>query len=798
MSLRLSSFPRSIGPRRCIATLAGALTASVPVVILATSPAFAQSADQSAPLPPVVVEAPKKPAKQKAAAKKKPGATAGSQTAAPPQPQPVTGATGPSISTAESSTSPLYADPGPGPNLAVPNTTGSRLNMTPLETPGSVDIISGSAARERGQNDVVEAVTQNAPGITSVALPVLGTAFTSRGFVGNGSITRLYDGTRLYPGRGGASTFPFNMWSVERIEVLHGPASVLYGDGAIGGVINVIPKKAITDKQFNEAQVFFDSNNTRRASIDSGGPVTDALAYRINVTKDASDGWVDNGDSENFAISGAVRAQVSPDLVFSLSHDYADREPTTYFGVPYPDGVFDDRIKDKNYNFDNAFTKFRDEWTQLKTEWQAVDGVTVRNVAYRLETRREFQNVEDYVWNTSTDRIDRSTALHILQEQQQVGNRLDATIRSKFAGIGNEAVVGFDVNHGKFNYSNYSLPFAMPIPDVDPFDPDLGSFPDHELVPQFDSELSQRSVFLEDRLILNQYVTVVGGARWDTTTINRDDLLNPSNAFEETFNSFNWRAGIVVTPVRGLAFYGQYAVGADPIDVPQLDYTKDISGLKQTTGRQYEIGVKQALFGGAVEWSLSAYDIVKNDLLIRSVFIDFNTPPFLFTTLQQIGQQSSRGIEATFGAELGYGWRLDANGALLEAKYDEFKYVDFNTLEMVDYAGKTALLVPRETANVWLTWDFAPGWQAGGGIQYVGASFENFANTVERPAYTIANAALQWQPTASTTLDFRVKNLFDKTYAQYLRTDPTLAEGGTLQGYIAPPRTFEGSVSVRF
>src|SRR4029079_18775822 len=131
-----------------------------------------------------------------------------------------------------------------------------RLGLTPLETPASVDIISGETARERGQFSIVDAVTQNSPGFSSVAIPVLGSAFSARGFQGNNSITRLYDGTRLYPGAGGTTTYPFNMWSVERIEVLHGPASVLYGDGAIGGVINVVPKKPITEGLFNQAQVY--------------------------------------------------------------------------------------------------------------------------------------------------------------------------------------------------------------------------------------------------------------------------------------------------------------------------------------------------------------------------------------------------------------------------------------------------------------------------------------------------------------------------------------------------------------
>ena len=747
------------------------------------------------PLPPVVVEAPSKPAK-KAVAKKKSSATVTAPAFKPePSQQPLSAA-----ATAESSSSPLYADPGPGPNLDVPNTTGSRLNMTPLQTPAGVDIISGATARERGQGDIVEAVTQNAPGVTSIAIPVLGTSFAARGFFGNGSVARLYDGTRLYPGRGGSSTFPFNMWSVERIEVLHGPASVLYGDGAIGGVINIIPKKPITNAQFNEAQIFFDSNMTRRVSLDSGGPVTDAVAYRLNVTKDASDGWVDNGDSENLGISGAVRVQASDDLVFSISHDHSDREPMKYFGIPYRDGVFDKSIKGKNYNFADALAEFRDEWTQFKTEWHATDGVTVRNVAYRLESRREFRNVEDYTWDTAShpEVIKRSTALHILQGQNQIGNRLDATVRSQFFGVGNEAVVGFDVNRGKFDYSYYSVPFGMTIPSVDPYNPNPGYFPNpNALAPLFDSELFQRSFFVEDRLILNRYVTFVGGARWDTTTISRDDLQDPSNDFERDFNSFNWRTGVVVTPLPGLAFYGQYAVGSDPIDVPQLDYTKDISNLKQTSGRQYEVGVKQSLFGGAVEWSLAAYDIVKNDLLIRNTSIDWNTFT-IETKLQQIGQQSSRGIEATFGAELGGGWRLDANGALVDANYDEFQYFDFDTLEMNNYSGKRPVLIPKQTANIWLTWAFAPGWQVGAGAQYVGAAFENFANTVERPAYTVYNTALQWKPTSAVTLDFRVKNIFDRTYAQYLRTYPDVSESNDIQAYVAPPRTFELSLGYRF
>jgi iron complex outermembrane receptor protein len=737
--------------------------------------AHAQSSQSTEDLPPVVVDG-SQPKKKAVKAK-----------AAPSQAQPV------QTSTQEPEPiEPLAAESGepnesaPGLNLSTAGATGSRLGLTPLETPASVDVISGETARERGQHSIVDAVTQNAPGFSSVAIPVLGSAFASRGFQGNNSVTRLYDGTRLYPGTGGTTTYPFSMWSVERIEVLHGPASVLYGDGAIGGIVNVIPKKPITKGMFNEAEIFFDSNMTRRASLDSGGALTKDVSYRLNIGADASDGWVDHGDSENLGISGVLRWQASPDVVFTISHDYADQEPMTYYGVPYRNGVLDKRTKDKNYNIGNAFAEFEDRWTQFKTEWRVNEALSVRNVAYYLESRREFRNSEDYSWNGA--QIDRSRPLHILQDQDQVGNRFDATLRTTFFGMGSETVVGFEVNRANFARSSGGPPTGVGAPSVDPYNPVPGAVPT-TLVPQHKSELEQKSFFVEDRLSLNPYLSLVGGVRWDSSNVARDDLVSPAGSFEDDFSSFNWRVGAVVTPVKGLAFFGQYSVASDPLDRPLLDYLKSTADFDLTRGRQLEIGVKHTLFDGALEWSLAGYDIVKKDLTIL-------TP--MFETVQ-IGQQSSRGIEAAIGFELGAGWRVDANGALLKAEYDEFNYIDFNDPAFfVDYAGKVPILVPERTANIWVTWAFAPRWQASAGLQYVGSAFENFANTVERPSYTVTNIGLQWQPTDAATLDFRIKNLFDKTYAAYYRADPLSSDDSTIQGWIAPPRTFEAAMRVRF
>src|SRR3569833_2554112 len=98
----------------------------------------------------------------------------------------------------------------------------------------------------------------------------------------------LFDGTRLYVGAG-TLTFPYDTWSSQCIEVLRGPASVLYGEGAIGGAINVISKMPLWD-QGNQAEESFDCNMTRRIAVDSGGPVYKYVAYRISATAGAAGG----------------------------------------------------------------------------------------------------------------------------------------------------------------------------------------------------------------------------------------------------------------------------------------------------------------------------------------------------------------------------------------------------------------------------------------------------------------------------------------------------------------------------
>lgn len=673
-----------------------------------------------------------------------------------------------------------------GLNLRTPDRTASRLGLTPLETPASVDIVSGETARLRGQDTIADAVTQDATGITTIAAPGNGNgAFTSRGFAGPNSIQQLYDGTRFFVGAN-TVTFPFDTWNVERIEVLRGPSSVLYGDGAIGGIINVVPKKP-TFVPINVARAVVGSDGVARLALDSGGGIAQAeygntFAYRLNVSGNRADGWIrPEGDFRNLAVSAALLFQPSPDLAFTLSHDLGYQEPARYWGTPLVEGRIPELIRFNNYNVRDAKITWADNWTQLKTEWSPSADITIRNTAYRLTSRRHWLDVEQYAFNRNTGLVDRSDYLEIYHNQEQVGDRFDATFRGDVLGHPNQFAAGFDVNHIDFRHTNnfnavFTQTTSVPLTGYDP-----GYFPpDGRAQPAYATQTNQASVFAEDRLQITDRLSFLTGVRFDLPTLQRQDLQTGAQ-FERTYRSLGYRFGLVFNPTPDTALYAQYSVATDPVN-SLITLSQPLAGFKLATGDQVEIGAKGLAFDGAVEWTLAGYRIVKDNLISRL--------PGTSAVGVQVGSQSSQGVELALGWRFAPGWRLDGNLALLHAQYDSFTQVVDGLA--VSYAGKQPLDVPERVANLWLTWEVDRAWTARVGLQNVGEVYSDFGNTARRPAYNLVNLVLDRQVTADSRLSLRVYNLFDKVYA----ISGNAVNGVGTNWLLGRPRSFEVAYTV--
>jgi iron complex outermembrane receptor protein len=668
------------------------------------------------------------------------------------------------------------ADPV-GLNLNTPNRSGSRLGLTPFETPASIEIIPGQKIRDRGQNTVNEAVTQNATGITTLGAPGNGfTSFTSRGFAGLNSVMNLYDGTRLYVGAG-TITFPFDTWNVDRIEVLRGPASVLYGEGATGGVINVVPKKP-TFVSINEARVALDTNLTRRAALDSGGALSDTVAYRLNVSANQSEGWLrQNGDFSNAAISGALLWQPTPEFGVTLQHDHGFQAPLAYFGTPLIDGTVPRALRFQNYNVRDDRILFTDNWTQLKVEWNPNEHVTLRNTAYYLSSERRYRDVESYALVPATGLVRRSDYIQILHDQDQVGDRFDATFRHGLWGMKNTVVVGFDANHIDFKHTNNS-PYAG-VTSVPLFGFDPGSFLNVSPTrPGYRTSTDQVSVFAEDRLQVTDQFSLVAGFRYEVPRIVREDLVTPANGFSKSFEAVSYRFGAVYNPLPETALYVSYSTAVDPVG-SLITLSLSQQAFRLSTGRQIEGGVKQTLWDGRAEFTLAGYHIEKDNLL--------SADPLRPTVTVQVGSQSATGFEASGSVALLDNLRLEGNLALVQAQYDRFEQAVAG--RAVSYRGNQPTNVPEQVANAWVSWAFLPRWEARVGVQHVGPTFADFANTSRRPDYTILNAGLDYRVTDKSRLSVRGHNLTDEIYP---------VTGSTTSWLLGQPRTVEVAYTVTF
>jgi iron complex outermembrane receptor protein len=654
------------------------------------------------------------------------------------------------------------------PRLERPSSTGSNLDLTPFQTPASVETVTRAQLESRGDASVINAITRST-GISTLGHPGnSGSALSARGFTDSTSVMRLYDGTRQYGGVG--VSFPFDTWSIDRIEVLRGPASVIYGDGAIGGVINVVPKKPTRGTVRNEFEARLGTEGERALAFGSGGAIDEKLSYRLDVSGDRSDGWVDRGDNSRLSFSGAVRLDVSPEFNATLSHSQGRHKPMQYFGTPLVNGQPLRALREKNYNVADSAMEFKDRWTELAAQWTPSSQVTVRSKLYHVESDRYWRNAETYVYNAGL--IDRSGNTEIRHNQSQTGNTTNATFSGSLFGRPNQVSVGFDVNRSSFQHTNNT--YTGSSGSVDPFDPAPGVFVSAApFIPRYRNDAQQHALFAEERLEVTPRWSVIGGVRADHADVSRTDLVAGGTAFDRSYSNTGWRVGTVFQVDPNTAVYAQYAKAADPVS-GLLMLAPANSAFEMSTGKQLEVGIKQSFWNRSGDWTLAVYTIEKNNLLTRDT-----TNPALRV---QVGQRSSRGVEGTLSLPLNPTLQLDANVALLKARYDDFTESVGGVA--VSRNGNVPTDVPQRLANLWLGWKVVPDWTFSGGLRHVGERYADNANALKLPAYTVTDLALQWQTTPATSIALRGFNVFDRYYftsSYYTTTQWFVGEGRRVQ-----------------
>lgn len=666
--------------------------------------------------------------------------------------------------------------PGSTLSLDAPSATGSRLGLTARETPASVSSLSAADIEERNLTRAQD-VAVRMPGITEAPAPGNGgTSLVARGFAGHNSVAQMVDGTRLIVASG-TITYPFSTWPMESVEVLRGPASVLYGDGAIGAAVNYVTKRPSVETTQREAFFSVGSYGTVQGGVGLRGPINDVLAYSVYVDAQKSDGYRAFMDTQrhNYALALAMRP--SRDLSITLSLDGGVNDDARYFGTPLRNGVLDERLRRTNFNVSDAVVKYDDRMWRAKIDYQAAAGVRLRNETYHLTTDRHWRNAEAYAFNAAGTAVNRSDYLEILHDQEQTGNRLDATFDGHLGSMKNRFVAGLDWYRTKLVHTNNS-PYGG-ASTVDPFHFSPGRFISPvPTIPGRASELQTTALFAENALDLTREWKLVAGLRSDHMKLDNTDLRSGVNLVKK-YSPVTGRVGAVWSPSEALSLYGQFGTGTDPLSgalsLPGGGTTFDL-----TKGRQVEVGAKGAVPAVRGEWTVALYKIEKRNLLSR----DATNP----NITQQIGQQSSTGIELAFAAEPVRGWTIDANAAFLRARYDDFKELVSGAL--VSRTGNTPTGVPERTASIWTAYRFLPQWQAGLGARYVGERQGNTANTTKLPSYAVFDASLAYDYSRHLKLALSVTNLANRDYA--------LAGTANTRWLLGAPRTVQLTARATF
>lgn len=650
----------------------------------------------------------------------------------------------------------------------------SRLGLTLLQTPASVETIDGDAIRLRGDRTIQDAAAR-ATGIVNTS-GVFGYGLSARGFTGQNSVMQLYDGMRMY---NNTLTFPADPWMAQSVEILRGPASVLYGEGAIGGAVNVVRKQPGETLE-HSARLGLASFGSYDIAAGSGGPLNDMIGYRIDASYKRSDGWMERGDSSAFALSGAVRVKLTDDLKLTLSHDFSTQKPRTWFGVPLINGQLDRRIEKNNYNVTDAMLRFRDNWSQAKIEWAAAEGIVLRTDIYHLWANKYWNNSENATYVPASNQVRQGSFLELYHIQRQTGIRSTVNINRPIGSFENSLVVGFD--HNRISYRNVSNSGNNATRLVDLLAPVPGEFihqPTAITQARYTNRISQYSVFAEDRLVLLPQFSLVGGLRYDRPRIRKTDYINPANDFTSIPDAVTWRIGAVYNPVPDISLYGQYATAADPVGA-LVSTSAAQQSFDLSTGRQYEVGIKHIFWGSRGQWTFAAYDIVKKKLL--------TSDPLTPSIQVQVGQQLSKGIEASLYIEPLPRLGITANASVLRARYDDFAESVGGVL--FQRAGNRPTNVATRTANLFVSWEPVTNWFIDGGVSHVGKRYQDAANTRVIPAYTVTDIGIRWQFVPQANVGLRIRNLTDETYAR--------ATYGATQWVLGDPRTVEASLNVAF
>lgn len=658
---------------------------------------------------------------------------------------------------------------------SVPDATTATRTETPIrDIPQSIQVVPQQVLEDR-QVTRLEDALRNVSGVFS-GNNFGGTtdSFNVRGFA---DATTLRDGFKdSFTESGLILRDPAN---IEQIEVLKGPASVLYGNVEPGGVVNVVTKQPLADP-FSNANLSIGTYSFYRPSFDISGPLTPEreLLYRLNVASERVFvapvlGWK-IGDS--LRDSSASRTNLS----INTSYLY-DRRTFDRGIVAFGEGIAD-IPRDRFLGEPSDFRQSKQFNISYSLEHQFNDNLKIRNAFQYLQNNETVKNTNALELDQTTgellrDYFDNANEFKIYVMQTELTSEFNT------GSFEHQLLFGFDLQRSTLEgfFKTPSDAFDPTIeerltPSINIFNPVYNQRPRperSELIFLRDDKTTVDSlgIFLQDQITLTDNLKILVSGRFDTVTQRNEDNLAASETSQSN-QAFSPRIGIVYQPIEPISLYASYSRSF----APNSGIRADGSFLKPTRGTQYEVGIKTEL-NERFTATLAAYQITKTNIattdLIQEAFS------------LAIGEQRSRGIELDISGEISPGWNIIASYSNTNAEITES--TDFPV-------GNKIPNVPRNQASLWTTYELQNGGLQGLGfglgLFYVDARQGDLESSFELPSYLRTAAAIFYRR-HNWRAAINLQNLFDVGYFEPSEIGRNTVIPGT-------PLTVIGSFSIEF
>ena len=622
-------------------------------------------------------------------------------------------------------------------------TTGSKIEAPLRDIPQTVNVVPQELMRDQAATSIQDAL-RNVPGVTFSHGDGQRDQVWIRGF--STISDQFLDGVR------DDALYFRDLSNVERIEVLKGPASVLYGRGSSGGLINRITKKPEFAPRYDLGAVF-GSFAQRRIEWDVGDRIAGgAASLRVNGAVERADSYRSQQFLEREALSPSLALRPSPDTRVVLQADTLSDRRVTDFGIPAFNGRPVDVPAGTYYGAANA--------RQVDYSQATVDGGTL-SLDHRLNADWSFRDVfRSYSYtldrnNTLVGSVNESARTaslnrtNLRRQEDGAFNQSELVQKLRLGGVEHQILYGLELGWQAKDQRTVSQNNVATVSLFNPVLPVLpltvNAAPSTANTGIFDTA----GLYVQDLATLTERWKLLAGLRGDRFEQSTVERLAGRTGLRRVDRSWSPRVGVVYQPTLDQSYYASVSRSFQPSGeaFPLAANNADIAP-EETVNR--EIGTKLDFLGGLLSATGSVFRLERSNIKV--------TDPAT-NTLVPVGTQRTDGVELALAGEAGSGWQVAAGYAYLDGRVVNSVGIDAGQR----IQGNRPTLTPVHSSSLWLSKAIGQGWRLGGGASFVGDRFANPGNTVTLPRYAVFDAGAFYR-LKRLDVALNVKNLFDRKF----------------------------------